>query len=109
MSSTESSNLSITDVNASSCSCCATTGTADATPTAESELTSEFLVDGMTCNHCVSSVTEELSALPGVDSVAVDLVAGGTSRVTVASVEPLNADAVRAAVEEAGYSLSGQA
>ena len=109
MSSTESSNLSITDVNASSCSCCATPGTTAAPPSAETELTSEFLVEGMTCNHCVSSVTEELSALPGVGSVAVDLVAGGTSRVTIASVDPLNPDAVRAAVEEAGYSLTGQA
>lgn len=108
MSNTESTILPITDVNASSCSCCATTSEADVAAASESELTSEYLVDGMTCNHCVSSVTEELSALPGVDSVAVDLVAGGTSRVTVSSLSPVSADAVRTAVEEAGYSLNSQ-
>lgn len=109
MSNTEATSLPIADLNAASCSCCATTREADATPAAESALASKFLVDGMTCNHCVSSVTEELSELPGVDSVSVDLVAGGTSTVTVSSANPVNADAVRAAVEEAGYSLNGQA
>ena len=64
-----------------------------------------YLVSGMTCAHCVMSVTEELSAVPGVESVAVDLDAGGTSKVTVASAGPLEGAAVRAAVEEAGYAL----
>jgi copper chaperone CopZ len=64
-----------------------------------------YLVSGMTCSHCVMSVTEELTALDGVESVAVELEAGGTSKVAVASVDPLDVVAVRAAVEEAGYSL----
>jgi copper chaperone CopZ len=59
----------------------------------------------MTCGHCAASVTEELGELPGVDEVNVDLVAGGTSTVTVTSTQPLDYDAVQAAVDEAGYQL----
>lgn len=69
--------------------------------------TTEYAVNGMTCGHCVSSVTEELSALPGVEQVTVDLNAGGTSRVSVVSAAPLAEDDVRAAVDEAGYQLAG--
>lgn len=64
-----------------------------------------YTVTGMTCGHCVSSVTEEVSALGGVTNVAVDL---PTGRVTVSSTEALDVAAVRGAVEEAGYHLSGQ-
>ncbi len=69
-------------------------------------ITSTYLVDGMTCSHCVASVTEELEAVSGVDAVHVDLVKGGTSRVHVESSAPLELDAVRAAIDEAGYTLS---
>ncbi|KQO61333.1 heavy-metal-associated domain-containing protein [Curtobacterium sp. Leaf261] len=62
-----------------------------------------LLVTGMTCEHCVMSVTEELSDVAGVDAVAVDLVDGGTSTVTVSASTPLDDDALRAAIEEAGY------
>jgi copper chaperone len=62
-----------------------------------------FPVTGMTCAHCVASVTEEVGELPGVASVAVDLVVGGESTVTVESDGPLDPAAVRAAVDEAGY------
>jgi copper chaperone len=62
-----------------------------------------FLVEGMTCNHCVASVTEEVSAITGVESVAVDLEVGGASRVTVTSDRPIIVDTVLAAVNEAGY------
>lgn len=65
-------------------------------------VTSTFTVKGMTCSHCVQSVTEELSALPGVTAVQVDLPSGG---VTVDSAAPLADDAVRAAIDEAGYEL----
>ncbi len=65
-----------------------------------------YLVEGMTCSHCVSSVTEELSAVDGVDSVSVDLNAGGTSRVMVVSAQPIPLDSIRAAVTEAGYELA---
>ena len=64
--------------------------------------TETYSVTGMTCGHCVAAVTEELTALEGVTQVDVDLVAGGTSTVTVTSVEPLDHEAVAAAVDEAG-------
>jgi copper chaperone CopZ len=66
-------------------------------------VTSTYTVSGMTCSHCVQAVTGELSGLPGVDAVQVDL---GTGAVTVTSEAPLSADAVRAAVDEAGYELA---
>jgi len=68
-------------------------------------ISTDYLVTGMTCAHCVSSVTEELSAVDGVDSVAVDLTVGGASTVTVTSATPLADADVRAAVTEAGYDL----
>jgi len=68
-------------------------------------ISTDYLVTGMTCAHCVSSVTEELSAVDGVDSVAVDLTVGGASTVTVTSTAPLAETDVRAAVTEAGYDL----
>lgn len=67
--------------------------------------TTNLLVSGMTCSHCAASVTEELTALDGVSSVSIDLNAGGNSAVHVESDAPLDEAAVRAAVEEAGYSL----
>jgi len=66
--------------------------------------TETYTVTGMTCGHCVSSVTEEVSELTGVTDVQIEL---GTGRVTVTSDGPVGADQVRAAVEEAGYSLAG--
>ena len=66
--------------------------------------TSTYTVSGMTCGHCVSSVTEEVSEVAGVTDVQVDLDSG---RVTVTADAPVSADQVRAAVEEAGYSLAG--
>ena len=66
--------------------------------------TTEYTVTGMTCAHCVASVTEEVQDLPGVESVAVDLESG---RVEVTSAEALDEARVREAVEEAGYTLAG--
>ena len=60
-------------------------------------------VSGMTCAHCVASVTEEVRELAGVTAVSVDLASGA---LTVTSVEPLSDADVRSAVEEAGYRLS---
>ena len=65
--------------------------------------TNTWTVTGMTCGHCVASVTEEVSEIDGVEDVAVDLATGA---VTVTSTTPLEDDAVRAAVEEAGYQLA---
>lgn len=63
---------------------------------------SEYTVSGMTCGHCVSSVTEEVGEIAGVREVDVDL---ATGKVTVTSETPVSTDAVRAAVTEAGYQL----
>ncbi|MDQ1583297.1 MAG: copper chaperone, partial [Microbacteriaceae bacterium] len=63
---------------------------------------------GMTCEHCVASVTTELGGLSGVESVQVELVAGGTSKVAVASTGPLDWESVAAAIDEAGYQLAPQ-
>lgn len=61
-----------------------------------------YTVTGMTCDHCVRSVTEEISEINGVSDVAVDL---STGAVTVTSTEPVHDADVRTAVEEAGYEL----
>jgi len=64
-----------------------------------------LLVEGMTCEHCVMSVTEELNEVAGVSGVAVQLVPGGRSEVTVTTDAPVSADALRGAVTEAGYEV----
>jgi copper chaperone CopZ len=70
--------------------------------------TQTFAVTGLTCGHCAHAVTEEIEALPGVTTVDVDLVAGGTSTVTVASEPSVTESAVAAALDEAGdYRLAG--
>jgi len=68
--------------------------------------TAVFTVSGMSCGHCEKSVSQELNALPGVTGVSADAKAG---TVTVSSEAPLDDDAVRAAVDEAGYALVGRA
>jgi copper ion binding protein len=65
--------------------------------------TTTFTVKGMTCEHCVAAVTQELSALPGVAHVQVDLASGA---VAVQSEGTLSDEAVRAAVDEAGYEVT---
>ena len=65
--------------------------------------TSTYTVDGMTCGHCVASVTDEVSKIDGVTAVDVDLASG---QVTVESDGPLDDTAVAAAVDEAGYTVS---
>ena len=64
--------------------------------------TTTYRVDGMTCGHCVSSVTAELSKLDHVTQVEVAL---ETGEVTVTSDEPLGLEVVRGAIDEAGYEL----
>ena len=64
--------------------------------------TTTFPVTGMTCQHCVNAVTEELTALDGVSTVEVALDAGATSTVTVVSDAPLTDAQVAAALDEAG-------
>lgn len=61
-----------------------------------------YAVSGMTCQHCVQSVTDELTKLHAVEGVEVDLASGA---VTVTSAAPLDVAVVSAAVDEAGYDL----
>ncbi len=68
--------------------------------------TTTYSVNGMTCGHCTSAVTEELTKLDGVTEVKIDLNAGGTSAVHVTSATALDEAAVREAVDEAGYELA---
>jgi copper chaperone len=66
-----------------------------------------FSVVGMTCEHCVRAVEEELGALPGVTGVDVDLVEGGASSVQITGGHALSALQVARALDEAGdYRLS---
>ncbi|MDA2989554.1 MAG: heavy-metal-associated domain-containing protein [Actinomycetota bacterium] len=67
--------------------------------------TTTYTVRGMTCGHCVNAVTEELLTIMGVTDVAIDLVEGGDSTVSVTSTDPLDMDQVNAAVDEAGYEV----
>jgi copper chaperone CopZ len=69
-------------------------------------VTTVYEVKGMTCGHCEGAVSQELSALDGVTSVRA---AASTGKVTVVSRAPLDEEAVRAAVDEAGYELLGTA
>ncbi|MGJ0118807.1 heavy-metal-associated domain-containing protein [Williamsia sp. MIQD14] len=66
------------------------------------DTTTTYTVRGMTCEHCVASVTEEVSEVPGVSEVAVDLASGA---VTVRGSGPIDDAAIAAAVTEAGYEL----
>jgi copper chaperone CopZ len=69
--------------------------------------TTTYTVSGMTCDHCVAAVTQEVGKLPGVTAVDIRMVAGGESTVAVSSVEPVAEGDVRDAVDEAGYKLTG--
>ena len=59
-----------------------------------------FTVVGMTCGHCVASVTSEVSKLEGVTNVDVDVESGS---VTVESEQPVDPEAFAAAIDEAGF------
>lgn len=67
-------------------------------------MTTTITVEGMSCGGCANSVRAELTHIPGVLGVDVD-VSSGT--VTIASDSPVDDEAIRAAVEEAGYTLAG--
>lgn len=93
---------------ACSCSNDTTDATVDTTAEAGTSATgsaevSQYTVIGMTCGHCVSSVTEEIQQIDGVRDVAVDLTTGS---VTVTADQPVTAEAVTAAVREAGYQVA---
>ncbi|MFF6829829.1 cation transporter [Streptomyces longwoodensis] len=93
-----------------SSSCCGgsggSCGSGTATDVQGIGITTVYKVSGMTCGHCESSVSNEIGALDGVTSVTA---VAKTGEVTVISTAPLDEAAVRAAVDEAGYELVGQA
>ena len=66
--------------------------------------TTTVTVTGMSCGHCATSVREELTEVPGVRAVDVDLASGN---VTIDSDTAVEADAIRTAIEDAGYRLAG--
>jgi len=69
--------------------------------------TATYAIEGMTCGHCVHSVTEEVTALPGVNDVKIDLVTGGKSIMTLTTESGIEFEKVKEAVSEAGdYSVA---
>ncbi|MDH6630481.1 copper chaperone CopZ [Streptomyces sp. LBL] len=90
-------------------SCCSTDGSCQSDTAADVQtggITSVYKVSGMTCGHCEGAVSQEISALGGVAAVTA---IAKTGEVTVTSAAPLDEEAVRAAVDEAGYELVGTA
>jgi copper chaperone len=96
--------LGLSDKNAG-CSCCAApVSVENRTPTGRTEgVTARYLVEGMTCSHCVTSVAEEIHGIDGVSEVDIRLVPEGASTVTIVSSAPLDPATVQRAVVEAGY------
>jgi copper chaperone len=68
-------------------------------------VTTEYLVSGMHCQHCITSVTEEVSAIPGVTDVHVDL---DTGELIVTSDTDLFFSDIEAAIDEAGYTVAAR-
>jgi len=60
-------------------------------------------IDGMSCGHCANWITESLSSLEGVSSVEVSLSA---KNAIIECDDNTNDDAIREAVEKAGYSVT---
>lgn len=67
-------------------------------------MTTEYIVHGMSCGHCVKSISDELTGLAGVTGVEVDL---ATGKVSVSADSQVSDEAIRAAIDEAGYQVVG--
>ncbi|WP_327355915.1 heavy-metal-associated domain-containing protein [Streptomyces sp. NBC_01304] len=89
-------------------SCCSPTGSchSDKAEAKAGAVTTVYQVTGMTCGHCEGAVSSEISEIAGVTSVKA---VASTGQVTVISEAELDDEAVRAAVDEAGYELTGRA
>ena len=92
------------------CSCCspATDARAGASATVKPEVQAsgaQYTLEGLTCGHCVQTVEKAVSGVSGVRSVTVDLVPGGTSRLTVTGTAA--PEALAEAVRSSGYALVG--
>ncbi|WP_367318657.1 heavy-metal-associated domain-containing protein [Streptomyces sp. HUAS ZL42] len=100
-----------TETNTSTSSCCGGSGSCGSGTTSDVRIegagvTTVYKVSGMTCGHCEGAVSQEISALDGVTAVTA---VAKTGEVTVTSAAPLDDEAVRGAVDEAGYELVGRA
>jgi copper chaperone CopZ len=71
----------------------------------DTPVTTVYKVSGMSCGHCEGAVSGEISEIPGVSAVTA---VAATGEVTVTSAAPLDEEAVRAAVDEAGFELAGR-
>ena len=90
-------------------SCCSTEGSCHSGSAADAQgggVTTVYKVSGMSCGHCEGAVSGEITQLAGVSSVKA---VASTGEVTVVSAAPLDEEAVRAAVDEAGFELVGRA
>lgn len=65
-----------------------------------------LMVPGMTCGHCVSSVTKEVTEVAGVKHVSIELRKGAESEVSIFSEEPLAKEVLAEALDEAGYDIA---
>ncbi|MFF4505759.1 heavy-metal-associated domain-containing protein [Streptomyces sp. NPDC001401] len=95
-----------TETNSGSCCGTGSCGSGATVDVQGAGVTTVYKVSGMTCGHCEGAVSQEISALDGVTAVTA---VAKTGEVTVISAAPLDEEAVRAAVDEAGYELVGQA
>ncbi|MFI9046600.1 heavy-metal-associated domain-containing protein [Streptomyces sp. NPDC053427] len=105
---TATSATSDASATATNGSCCSPEGSchSGADAARAGEVTTTYKVTGMTCGHCEGAVSSEIGEIAGVSSVQA---VAATGLVTVTSAAPLDDEAVRAAVDEAGYELVGQA
>ena len=92
------------------CSCCAPAAKMQAAVpgagTSETQASSaQYALEGLTCGHCVQTVEKAVSRVSGVQTAAVDLVPGGTSRLSVTGTA--NQEALTEAVRSSGYVLTG--
>ncbi|WP_334683372.1 heavy-metal-associated domain-containing protein [Arthrobacter sp. CAN_A212] len=101
-----SSDLTLTDTSSSGCACCGPQESKANSIPAPGSVSASFGVAGLTCGSCASRVSSAVGEIDDVTDVQIDLVAGGTSTVTVLSNQVVPAAAVRSAVEQAGYQLS---
>ncbi|WP_369033362.1 MULTISPECIES: heavy-metal-associated domain-containing protein [Streptomyces] len=95
-----------TETNSGSCCGSGSCGSGATVDVQDVGVTTVYKVSGMTCGHCEGAVSQEISALDGVTAVTAVATSG---EVSVTSAGPLDEEAVRAAVDEAGYELVGRA
>jgi copper chaperone CopZ len=94
-----------TETNSDSCCGTGSCGSGTTVDVHGIGVTTVYKVSGMTCGHCEGAVSQEISALDGVTAVTA---VAKTGEVTVTSTAQLDEEAIRAAVDEAGYELVGR-